>query len=342
VWPTGELVNRRSLARAGVAISMITVVAGCTKSAETAETPGLEARGTVLTTVKATRQDIVNRISLAGKVGIDPVFGLVAPVDGEVRYPIRRPSVTPVTESTWVATVWRGGEPVRVEMPAGSSFAGRLMADHATVTAGMPIVSARHAGYGIVAEIDSAQAYRISSAVKSVVGQIKNGPGPFKCKALGTIAALPAGTIPEPPATTPPTSGPPTAPPDAIRLPEGDGTGAAGSESTGLRLVCTAPDGVKLINGAAVTLDVITDKASKALVLPVEAVAGTQGRGKVDVVGADRERKTVDVVLGLTDGKFVQIKSGLKGTETIAIPGPNLPEAAPNPDNGGVPSGVGG
>jgi hypothetical protein len=341
--PTGELVNRRSLAQAGVAILMITVVAGCTKSAETAETPGLEARGTVLTTVKATRQDIVNRISLAGKVGIDPVFGLVAPVGGEVRYPIRRPSVTPVTESTWVATVWRGGEPVRVEMPAGSSFAGRLMADHATVSAGMPIVSARHAGYGIVAEIDSAQAYRISNAVKSVVGQIKNGPGPFKCKALGTIAALPAGTIPELPVTTPPTPGSTGSPTEPVRVPDAPpAADAAGSESTGLRLVCTAPADVKLINGAAVTLDVITDRASKVLVLPVEAVAGTQGKGKVDVVGADRERRTVDVVLGLTDGKFVQIKSGLKGTETIAIPGPNLPEAPPNQDNGGQPSGVGG
>jgi hypothetical protein len=338
--PTGELVNRRSLARAGVAVSMITVVAGCTKSAESADTPGLETRGTVFTTVKATRQDIVNRISLAGKVGIDPVFGLVAPVDGEVRYPIRRPSVTPVTESTWVATVWRGGEPFRIEMPAGSSFAGRLMADHATVSAGMPIVSARHAGYGIVAEIDSAQAYRISSAVKSVRGQIKNGPGPFRCKALGTIAALPAGTIPEPPVTTPPTPagpGAPTPPPAADTPPVPD---AAGSESTGLRLVCTAPGDVKLINGAAVTLDVITDRATKALVLPVEAVAGTQGRGKVDVVGADRARRTVDVVLGLTDGKFVQIKSGLKGTETVAVPGPNLPAAPPGQDNGGQPSGM--
>ena len=320
-----------------MAISLITVVAGCTKSADTAETPGLEARGTVLTTVKATRQDIVNRISLAGKVGIDPVFGLVAPVDGEVRYPIRRPSVTPVTESTWVATVWRGGEPFRIEMPAGSSFAGRLMADHADVTAGMPIVSVKHAGYGIVADIDSAQAYRISNAVKSVVGQIKNGPGPFKCTALGTIAALPAGTIPELPATTPPTPGSTVAPPTDPVAPD-----APGSESTGLRLVCTAPAGVKLINGAAVTLDVITDRASKVLVLPIEAVAGTQGRGKVDVLDANRARKTVDVVLGLTDGKFVQIKSGLKGTETVAVPGPNLPEAPPAPDNGGQPSGANG
>nr|BFE74930.1 hypothetical protein GCM10020092_082310 [Actinoplanes digitatis] len=77
------------------------------------------------------------------------------------------------------------------------------MEDRADVTAGMPVVSARHMGYGIVADIDSAMAYRISGAAKSVEGQIKNGPGPFKCKPLGTIAALPAGTIPAPPPTSP-------------------------------------------------------------------------------------------------------------------------------------------
>jgi multidrug efflux pump subunit AcrA (membrane-fusion protein) len=85
-----------------------------------------------------------------------------------------------------------------------------------------------------------------------------------------------------------------------------------------------------------VTLDVITSKASHVLVLPVEAVAGIQGQGKVDVVvGEDRTRKTVDVVLGITDGKVVEIRKGLRGDETIAVPGPDLPTAAPNTDQGG-------
>ena len=63
------------------------------------------------------------------------------------------------------------------------------------------------------------------------------------------------------------------------------------SEPTGLRLVCTAPADVKLINGASATLEVVTEKAANALVLPVEAVAGTQGKGKVDVVRPDRTRR---------------------------------------------------
>lgn len=294
-------------------------------------TPGLDPRGTVLTTVQPKRQDLVNRISLTGKVTIDPVFGLVAPSDGEVRYVQRQPSATPATRPIWVATVWDGQEPHQVRIPKDSTLTGRLTADRASVTAGMPIVSARHSGYGIVADIDSTQAYRISGALTSVRGQITNGPGPFPCAALGTIAALPAGTIPAPPVST--ASAQPSAQPTA---PGAD----TGSEPTGMRLVCTAPDGTRLINGAAVTLDVATAKATHVLVLPVEAIAGVQGRGKVDVVGADHQRKTVDVVLGLTDGKVVEIRSGLTGNETVAVPGPNLPTAAPGGQGpGGQPSG---
>jgi hypothetical protein len=334
-------VNRRRLAGAGAVVTAGALLCGCTPAAEKPRTPGLEPRGTVLTTVKPTRQDLTNQISLSGKVTIDPVFGIVAPVGGEIRYVNRQPSKTPATRPIWVASVGNDGVPRRVEIPKDSIFAGRLMEDRAEVTAGMPVVSAKHAGYGIVAEIDSAQAYRISGAVQNVRAQIKNGPGPFPCEALGTIAALPSGTIPEPPPPTPDPRQSGDAP-EISKLPAGgleaggaDGGGTAGSEPTGMRLVCTPPDDVKLINGASVTLDVITAKAAHVLVLPVEAVAGIQGKGKVDIVGADRTRKTVDVTLGITDGKVVEIRKGLRGDETIAIPGPDLPAAAPNADQGG-------
>jgi hypothetical protein len=196
----------------------------------------------------------------------------------------------------------------------------------------MPVVSAKLAGYGIVADIDAAQAYKLSDALTSVQVQIKNGPGPFACAVLGTIAALPAGTIPDPPAPESggPTSQPPgkQAPPPVVPGPPGGRSGgSAASEPTGMRLVCTAPADVKLINGAAVTIEVVTEKAANVLVLPVEAVAGSQGKGKVDLVKPDKTRETRDVVLGLTDGKVVEIKSGLTGDETVAVPGPNLPPA---------------
>jgi hypothetical protein len=325
-------VLRRRLAHAGAVVSAVAVLAGCSSSDEKPDsTPGLEARGTVLTTVKPTRQNLANQISLNGKVIINPVFGIVAPSDGELRYLNKQPGKVPATRPIWVASIWKHGSPRRVYIPKDTTLAGQLLEDRSDVSAGMPVVSARYSGYGIEAEIDSTQAYRISGAIESVQGQIKNGPGPFACTALGTIAALPAGTIaePPPPPTTAPTPGASGGP--AVVTGPGAETGGdtAGSEPTGMRLVCTPPEDVKLINGATVTLSVITERAKNAMVLPVEAVAGVQGRGKVDVVGEDRARKTVDVVLGLSDGKVVQIKSGLKGTETIAVPGPDLPTAAP-------------
>ncbi|WP_239143975.1 efflux RND transporter periplasmic adaptor subunit [Actinoplanes philippinensis] len=316
--------KRRGGVMAASAVAL--VLSGCTSDGDTARTPELESRGTVLTTVQPSRQDLTNQISLTGKVSINPVFGIVAPAEGELRFTERQPTTVAVSRDTWVATVWDGDTPRKVYVPEGAIMAGRLMDDRSPVAKGMPVVSARHVGYGITADIDSAQAYRISGSVKQIKAQIKNGPGPFDCEPVGTIAALPAGTFPEPEpvATKPPAVNPSAAPPAGTET-KAPPAAPEGSEATGLRLVCAAPEKVRLINGSDVTLDVITGRAEDVMVLPVEAVAGLQGKGKVDIVGEDKQRRTVDVVLGISDGKVVEIKKGLTGKETIAVPGPNLP-----------------
>ncbi len=317
--------------------AVLALAGACDAAGAKTDNPGLASRDTVMTTVKPKRQDLANKVSLAGKVTLGPVFGLVSPVAGQVRYVDVKPVQGTPTKPTRVATVVAGGKSSNVDVPAGSVFAGRLVDDRTTVTAGMPIVSAKYGGYGIVADIDGGQAYQLSDSPSSVQAQIKNGPGPFPCTVLGTVAALPAGTIPEPKTAAqqpgPQSSGAPPGPTDGK-----DKTNP--SDATGMRLVCTAPADVKLINGATATLEVITERATNVLVLPVEAVAGLHGKGKVDVVRPDGTRETRDVELGLTDGKVVQIKSGLTGDEVIAIPGPNLP--APKATDTGEPGGPGG
>jgi hypothetical protein len=304
------------------------LTAACSAGGPTPEPPGLAARDTTMTTVKPARQDLNNQVSLTGKVALDPVFGVAAPVDGQVRYlDVKPPTATPTTP-TPVANIWAGGKATRVDVPAGATFSGRLVDDKSNVTGGMPVASAKFAGYGIVADLDGAQAYRIATAPGTVQAQIKDGPGPFPCTVLGTIAALPAGT-PAPPSPTtqqqPPKGQPSGAPaPDGGPPKELPQQQQQQSEPTGLRLVCTPQAGVKLINGVTATLQVVTATAQNALTLPVEAVAGSQGNGKVDVV-VDGHRQTRDVTLGLTDGKVIEIRSGLNGDETIAVPGPNLP-----------------
>ncbi|MFD9700653.1 efflux RND transporter periplasmic adaptor subunit [Lentzea sp. NPDC059081] len=311
--------------------ALVTVgVAACSPSGPDQTNPELAPRGTTMTKVKPTKQDLTTKLSIAGKVEMNPTFGLVAPVAGQVRYfDVPTPNGTP-TKPIRVATVWKDGAPNYVEAPAGSTFGGRLVDDKATVTAGMPIASAKHVGYALVGDIDGTQAYKISGALTDVTAQIKNGPGPFPCTVLGTIAALPQGTVPEKPPVTQDTKSPGTGAPQPPKNDEQQQQQTP-SASTGLRIVCTAPGDVQMINGATASIEVTTGKSAQALVVPVEAVAGQQGKGKVDVMQPDGSRRTVDVVLGLTDGKVVEVKSGLTGDEELAVPGPNLPE----PQQGG-------
>lgn len=310
--------------------AVVTAAAGaCGAPRESPQTPGLAPRGTTLTTVKPTRQDVSNRLSLAGKVTLNPVYGVVAPAPGQVRYLNVAATLGTPTKPTKVATVVAAGKSHNVEVPAGSVFLGRLVDDRSAVLAGMPVASAKFAGYGIVAEVDGAQAYKISDSLGSIQAQIQGGPGPFACTALGTVAALPPGTVPPPP--------PGGQPQDPSGQQGGSGANGTSSEATGLRLVCVAPAGVKMINGASATLEVVTAKATNVLVLPVEAVAGAQGSGRVDIVKPDGQRETREVVLGLTDGKVIEIKSGLTGEENVAVPAPNLVEPQRQDSQGGFP-----
>jgi hypothetical protein len=310
-----------------VALLLVTLAAAASCSAQ-ADRGDLQLapRGQILTKVKPTRQDLANRLSLTGKVTMNPVFGVASPIAGEVRFATVKPAKSVPVTPTKVASVLVKKVRHDITVPAGATMVARLVEDRSAVSAGMPVASAKLAGYGIIADIDGAQAYRISDALASVQAQIKNGPGPFACGVVGTIAALPAGTVPaapEQPAHT--SAAAPSTAPGALPDRPAEKGGAGPSEATGLRLVCTPPANVKLINGVDATLEVVTGRASNALVVPVEAVAGLAGRGRVDVVGPDKTRQTRDVVLGLTDGKVVEIKSGLTGTEELAVPGPNLP-----------------
>jgi hypothetical protein len=339
--------------RVGVLLSVLVLASACTTSEATEPPPEMADRGTVMTTVTPTRQDLTNSVSLSGTVSMNPVFGLVAPVDGQMRYlDVKEPTSTP-TKPTRIGAVWAGGKPTHVEVPAGATFSGRLVDDKASVTTGMPIASAKLAGYGIVADISSDKAYQIADGLTGIQAQIKNGPGPFPCAVLGTIAALPAGTIPAPPPADPPADpanpgdpGDPAAgqqPPPTnggVAVQPGGGEqpdegGTEGSAASGLRLVCTAPPGTKLINGAAATLKIVTQTVANALVVPVEAVAGGQGKGTVEVVNADGTKQLVDVELGLTDGQVIEIRSGLTGEEKLSVPGPNLPPAPDAQDPSG-------
>ncbi|ASO21323.1 hypothetical protein FHR81_002294 [Actinoalloteichus hoggarensis] len=340
--------KHRFLGAFALGVVTVTATTACSSSTPDAQNPDLLERGTTVTSVTPSRQGLSSQISLNAQVTLNPVFGVAAPVDGEVRFFDLQPITGTPTIATRVANIWNDNGATPVDIPAGAVFAGRLVAESADVTADMPVASARLGGHGIVAEISGEQAYQINDALASVEAQIKNGPGPFPCTVLGTIAALPAGTIPEPEqddaeddAGTGDTETP-GADADADAG-AGAGAGVGGlhpgqqpSEPTPMQVVCSAPDDVRLINGAAATLELTSESVTDALVVPVEAVAGSQGRGRVDVLDANGERRTIDVELGLSDGEVIEVVSGLTGDETLAVPGPSIPPGEDLPGGDGA------
>lgn len=76
-----------------------------------------------------------------------------------------------------------------------------------------------------------------------------------------------------------------------------------------------------LAPGMAVRIQVITDRVEDVLVVPTAAVSRTDGAASVMVVGSDGTAQPVKVELGKTDGKMVEVTSGLEAGQKIALPG---------------------
>src|SRR5436190_15094105 len=106
--------------RTAAVLAAVLLATACSTAGSQPTVPDLAARGNTMTSAKLARQDLTNKVSLAGKVTMNPVFGLVAPVDGQVRFvDVKPPERTP-TKPTKVATV--AGK--AVEVPANATMAG--------------------------------------------------------------------------------------------------------------------------------------------------------------------------------------------------------------------------
>ena len=135
------------------------------------------------------------------------------------------------------------------------------------------------------------QQYRLVNAPGEATVTLKGGPAPFTCTGLRIGAA--AQDEPADPQA-----------PDA-------GTTTSGTVS------CAVPAEVTAFPGLGADIEIVNGTAEGALVVPVTAVQGSVQNGNVWVVGADGASEQRAVVLGLTDGKQVQITEGLAEGDTV-------------------------
>ncbi|MFV0373322.1 hypothetical protein [Microbacterium sp.] len=86
-------------------------------------------------------------------------------------------------------------------------------------------------------------------------------------------------------------------------------------------LLCAIPEDVPAVVGLSGLVAIRLDERADVLALPIEAVAGTVTHGSVYPEGSERP---TPVELGITDGAYVEIVSGLADGDVVRIPSPSL------------------
>lgn len=92
---------------------------------------------------------------------------------------------------------------------------------------------------------------------------------------------------------------------------------------TATKMLCLVAKDVDIRPGQVATVVLHGKAQQEALVLPVSAVAGRVGQGEVTVVKDGKQLPTT-VGLGVSDGAYIQITSGLSQGETVSSIAPYL------------------
>jgi membrane fusion protein, macrolide-specific efflux system len=160
------------------------------------------------------------------------------------------------------------------------------------VNARVPVVVLRYSGFGVAAEVPAVHAYRLYDGPGAAQAQVTGGPGPVPC-----VPVESARSAQDPPAPA-----------------EG---------GVALSVLCLLPDDARVIAGLSALLGLRTAQRDNVLILPVQAVAGQAGRGKVAKL-VNGQPEVVEVELGVTDGVSVEIVSGLAEGDRVLANGPGL------------------
>lgn len=276
----------------------------------------------------------------------NPIFRLPAPSDGVVsKLADGRVAIKGALDTT--------AQPIAP--PPSSKIISLLVEPGTTVTAGLPIIDAQYTGFALQVKVPPEKVFRLNSGIISARGEITNGPGPFDSSVLGIPFVPGSGGYAEPeapgadsapapaavsgdstaaagqgdstataPAAPAPVNG--TASTTTKPVPIGVQTGWSTSFSgaaEGVVVIGAIPTDLKVLEGLPGLLALKVAETTDAVALPVEAVAGISQRGQVYVEEGGK-RALRDVTLGLTDGSYIQILSGIDAGEKVFLPAPSI------------------
>lgn len=295
-------------------------------------------------TIPVGRADITNTVSVTGTIQADEPVAARATLDGAVvrvhvsdgdkvskgdpivqirkEIPGEAKQITDEDGNVSVETAEPTYKYETVVAPGdGTVSTGVLVGQQFAI--GDTVATVAPASFSAVASLSADQMYRLQDAPSTATVTIKNGPAPFECTGVKIVT-----------------------PPSKQQDPKGSASGEGGnSSSTDLKARCAIPSDQTVFAGLQVTLQMTAGSASGVLAVPISAVEGRYQSGTVYIPTSDPTApQKRAVTLGITDGKMVEVKEGLKEGEEILEFTPNSTgdnqEGDTSPYGGGTGGGV--
>jgi hypothetical protein len=328
VWRRWILPITRLVVLAAIAVALVRMAFFGTTTEEASEVP---TGSVVESQVPASIATVVNDVTVKGSIQPDPDVAVKATLQGKVSKivagqgatlaagdPIlvirQETPVDPVVAADGTVTQ---PKPKVVTETVTASAAGSLA--ELGVLVGQEVAVGDAVGriapptFRATAPLTAEEQYRLVTQPTAAKVAITSGPAPFECADLriGQQAAASSkgagGT-------------------------GGAGSGSTGSgtesASTGATVSCAVPAGTRVFPGLAADITIPAGEAPDVLTLPTTAVEGLADTGNVWLASDGGEPEERAVGLGISDGKVVQITSGLAEGDMVLefVPGAPVPE----------------
>jgi len=177
------------------------------------------------------------------------------------------------------------------------------------VEKGASLATVQPQGFHAVGTIKALDRYRIMDETLEATVSIEGGPEPFTCKNLSIGDSASKNVEPETPGEDAEMADP--------------AVDAQGESSSGSEISCDVPEDVVVFDGLDMNMDVNAGSADDVLTVPVTSVRGLVGKGAVWILNGEGKEIRTEVELGITDGKVVEVRSGLKADAEVLryVPG---------------------
>lgn len=222
---------------------------------------------------------------------ITPVLTLDASVTSGVTFTITAPAkgILIIDSNGGIAIETGNGKRTDVAIPKSSKETINLVENGTQVPKGLPIVRSTYTGFLLSAPVTGRDILKLREAPESARAQISGSGAPFDCSLLDPVPTSISGETPE----------------------------------SGGAIYCSVPLDQPVIPGLKGIISLRFPTTKDALVLPIEAVAGSIASGSVnlDVDGIPELRK---IVLGASNGVQIQVTEGLNENDRVFIPSPSL------------------